>query len=104
MARITNLELTQLLAARNGELEAARLRIAELEGDVAALDAKLERATFAIIDSDVARGELLAEVAQLKARPQREPSAEQLAYRAALAQARDDAMRTGRSVKVEVRA
>lgn len=30
----TKLELTQLLAERNTQLEAARLRIAELEGDL----------------------------------------------------------------------
>lgn len=108
--RTTKLELQQALAARNAELETARLRIAELEGDVAALDAKLERATFAIIDSDVARGEMLAEVAQLKARPQlikvvyahpergaptrsayvpREPSAEVLERRVLMARAKE---------------
>lgn len=88
MAATTKLELTQLLAARNGELEAARLRIAELEGDVAAL-----------------KGQLAKQPAQraVYVRPQREATPEQLAYRAALAQARDFAMRTGKSVKVEVR-
>lgn len=35
--RITKLELSQALAERNAQLEAARLRIAELEGDVMAL-------------------------------------------------------------------
>lgn len=34
MAGPTKLELTQALAARNTELQAARVRIAELEGDV----------------------------------------------------------------------
>jgi chromosome segregation ATPase len=38
---ITKLELQQALSARNAELEAARLRIAELEGDKAALQSEL---------------------------------------------------------------
>lgn len=83
----TKLELSQALTARNTELEAARLRIAELEGDVAALTAKLER----------------AEAASPTQRPRYQPrpaTADQLAYRAACAAAREMAMRTGRSVKV----
>lgn len=91
MSRTTKLELQQALAARNGELEAARLRIAELEGDVMALKGQLAKRP-----TEVTRA--------VYVRPQREPSAEQLAYRAALAQARERAMRWGRSVKVEVRA
>lgn len=43
MPRITKLELQQLLNTRNAELEAARIRISELTGDVQALRAKLER-------------------------------------------------------------
>lgn len=85
MASTTKLELQQALAARNTELEAARLRIAELEGDVTALKAQLnkrpaQRAVYV--------------------RPTYEPSAEQLSYRAALQQAREFAMRTGTCVKV----
>lgn len=34
MARTTKLELAQALTERNAQLEAARLRIAELEGDL----------------------------------------------------------------------
>jgi hypothetical protein len=41
-AKPTKLELAQALAERNAQLEAARLRIAELEGDKAALQSKLE--------------------------------------------------------------
>lgn len=41
--RITKLELSQALAERNAQLEAARLRIAELEGDVMALKSQFAR-------------------------------------------------------------
>lgn len=91
MASITKLELQQRLLATAKELDAARIRIAELEGDVMALKGQLAKRP-----TEVTRA--------VYVRPQREPSAEQLAYRATLAQARDFAMRTGRSVKVEVRA
>ena len=92
MATITKLELQQALTARNAELEAARLRIATLEGDVAALSAKLARADSASRGAPVR-----------SAYVPREPSAQQTAFRAACAQARDLAMRTGKSVKVSVR-
>jgi hypothetical protein len=91
MAATTKLELQQLLAARNRELVAARTRIAELEGDVASLKALNDRAAAALAQ---------------RVRPQRpsytppEPSAEQLALRAAMAAAKELAMRTGRSVRV----
>jgi hypothetical protein len=87
MASITKIELQQALTARNGELEAARLRIAELEGDVAALKSQLAKRP-----AQVARA--------VYVRPTYEPTAEQLAYRASLAQAREFAMRTGTVVKV----
>lgn len=45
MVRITKLELQQALNERNAQLEAARLRIAELEGDVAVLKGQLSRNT-----------------------------------------------------------
>lgn len=96
MASITKLELQQALAARNTELEAARLRIAELEGDVAALQAQLGRERAHVEQLREAADSLVRD----PVRPVREPSAEQLAYRAACAAARDLAMRTGRSVKV----
>ena len=48
MPRLTKIELAQALAARNTELEAARLRIAELEGDVAALKAQAARQASAV--------------------------------------------------------
>ena len=86
--RTTKLELTQALQARNVELEAARLRIAELEGDVAALKSQLAKAPATVTRA-------------VYVRPERQPTPEQVAYRAALAQARDFAMRTGRTVKVE---
>lgn len=44
MAAVTKLELQQLLATRNAECEALRVRVAELEGDVAARDARLAKA------------------------------------------------------------
>lgn len=89
MASVTKLELSQALAARNTELEAARLRIAELEGDVAALNAKLARAGSATRGAPVR-----------SAYVPREPSAEQLSYREAARRAREHAMATGQSVKV----
>jgi hypothetical protein len=109
MASITKLELQQALAARNAELEAARLRIAELEGDVAALKSKCHGLEVVLGGTYEANAELTAEnqtktVQRVKAvyvRPERQPTPEQLAYQAALAQAKDFAMRTGRSVKVE---
>jgi hypothetical protein len=91
MASITKLELQQALTARNTELEAARLRIAELKGDVAALKSKLAKVPAPVTKA-------------VYVRPTYEPTAEQLAYRASLAQARDFAMRTGKCVKVERRA
>lgn len=45
MSRITKLELQQALAERNQQLEAARLRIAQLEGDLEALRNKQQRPT-----------------------------------------------------------
>lgn len=39
--RITKLELQQALSERNAQLEAARLRIAELEGDINVLRMRL---------------------------------------------------------------
>lgn len=44
MASITKLELQQRLLATAKELDAARIRIAELEGDVTALKAQVARA------------------------------------------------------------
>ena len=123
--RTTKLELAQALQARNTELEAARLRIAELEGDVAALTSQLGReradneklregidglqAHVGIADHTIGQLEAKLEAAAAPApqrvkavyvRPERQPTPEQLAYRAALAQAKEFAMRTGRSVKV----
>lgn len=109
MASITKLELQQALTVRNTELEAARLRIAELEGDVASLKAMYGRAAQAVVASDCARGEALMELRNKQVikpayvRVAREATPEQIAYRAACAQARDFAMRTGKSVKVSVR-
>lgn len=86
MAQPTKLELTQRLAAANTALEAARVLIAEHEATIAALK---------------------AQGAKLQ-RPQRPaytppaPTAEQLVRRAAMAAARDEAMRTGKSVLVSV--
>lgn len=81
--KTTKLELSQLLAARNSELEAARLRIAELEGDVAALKAR-------VTTPRPARPTYVAPPA----------TDEQLKLRAAMAAAKELAMRTGRSVRV----
>ncbi len=109
MASTTKLELQQRLLATAKELDAARIRIAELEGDVAALKAMYGRAAQAVVASDCARGEALMELRNKQVikpayvRVAREATPEQIAYRAALAQARDFAVRTGKSVKVEVR-
>ena len=97
--RTTKLELSQALTARNTELEAARLRIAELEGDVAALTAQLGRERA---HTETLR-EALDGLAVPTQRPRYQPrpaTAEQLAFRAACEKARAMAMATGRSVKV----
>lgn len=77
----TKLELTQLLAIRNEELQAARLRISVLEGELA-----------------------LRPRAQSQAKPfvrtQYVPPQWQLDRMAALAAAKAEAMRTGRCVRV----
>jgi uncharacterized protein involved in exopolysaccharide biosynthesis len=86
MAQTTKLELTQLLTARNADLEAARLRIAQLEGDVAALQSRLLR--------DAPRPQPAA-----RTRPTYTPTAEQLARRAAMDRARELAMATGTVVR-----
>jgi hypothetical protein len=49
---ITKLELQQALNARNAELETARLRIAQLEGDVAVLQRNYASACATIEDDD----------------------------------------------------
>lgn len=73
---MTKLELQQALAARNTELEAARLRIAQLEGDVAMLSRKVAPTPAPALPANAS------------------------AYRLALRAAREMAMRTGRSVRV----
>lgn len=78
MASITKLELQQALAARNAELETARLRIAELEGDVAALKTQVARA------SSAQRG-----APTRSAYVPREPSAEVLERRVLMARAKE---------------
>lgn len=88
MASPTKLELTQRLVATGKELEAARLRIAELEGDVAALKAINSRVNAKIANT-------------VRTRSVYQPSEAQLEVRARMAAARDEAMRTGRSVKVQ---
>ncbi len=90
MSRTTKLELTQLLSARNSELEAARVRIAELEGDVAALKSQLAKTPAA--------------QPLRPTRPVYTPrpaTPEQLAFRAKLAAARELAITTGRCIRVE---
>lgn len=81
---VTKLELQQLLATRNAEVEALRIRVAELEGDITALKAKAGR-TFG---------------PRPVTRPAYEPTPEQLARRAAMAAAREMAMKTGHFVRV----
>lgn len=88
MARTTKLELSQALAALGTEVQALRVKCAEQAATIEALkaakpsapNAAPERATFV--------------------RKPYEPSAEQLALRAAMAAAREMAMKTGRSVRV----
>lgn len=76
MSRTTKFELGQLLTARNEELAAARMRISVLEGELA----------------------LVKRPAPAKpAYIPREPSPEVMARRAAMALARDEAVRTGRA-------
>lgn len=75
MARTTKLELTQLLATRNEELTAARLRISVLEGELALRPRSPAPAPQVI-----------------RVRPSD--------FTARLAAAREEAMRTGRCVKV----
>lgn len=87
MAAPTKLELTQTLAARNAELQAARLRIAELEGDVAALKAINSRVGAKVANT-------------VRTRPVYQPTEAQLEVRARMQAARDEAMRTGHTVKV----
>ena len=79
--RTTKIELAQALAARNTELEAARLRIADLEGQLLAAKGRapsVKRSTYVPrpIDPEV------------------------LARRAAMAAAKELAMRTGQVVRV----
>jgi hypothetical protein len=76
MARTTTkLELAQALAERNTQLEAARLRIAELEGDLALARQRL--------------GSLQPSAAVVKSN-----------YQLACEKARELAAKTGRSVRV----
>lgn len=79
----TKLELAQLLATRNAELEAARLRIADLEGQLMAAKGRapsVKRSTYVSrpVDPEVLR------------------------RREAMAAAKELAMRGGRSVRVEL--
>lgn len=80
--RITKIELEQLLNARNAELEAARLQIAELQGQLLA-----------------ARG---TAPSVRRERPVRPVDPEVLRRRAAMAAARAAAMAGGHSVLVEL--
>ena len=106
-ASATKLELTQLLAKANAELEALRLRTAELEGSVTALRNQLSSV-------EMAHAATLVELAQVKARvhnprpgvktivrPAYVPTPEQLARREAMAAAKARAMELGRTVLVE---
>lgn len=92
MPRTTKLELEQLLASANAEREALRTRVAEMEGTIEALKSQLAKAA--------------ASAAQ-PLRPTRPvytppaPTAEQLAFRARMAAARELAMRTGRTIRLE---
>ena len=85
----TKLELTQLLAERNAQLEAARLRISTLEGDVTMWQSKFARA-------EQARLEHAVRVLPAPLRVVRQPHA----LPAHFAAARDAAMRTGTTIKV----
>lgn len=85
MARITKLELAQLLAERNQQLEAARTQISLLEHKVAALHRAASVATNVAVLADAKAACVTAPTSS---------------YRLALAAAREHAMRTGRSVLV----
>jgi predicted nuclease with TOPRIM domain len=105
MTRFTKIELSQALAARNTELEAARLRIAELEGDVSALQAQLGRERAHVEQLREAADSLVRDPVRqapkpVYTRPVRQATPEQLAFREACAKAKAMAMATGRSVRV----
>lgn len=85
MTRTTKLELAQLLAERNQQLEAARARISLLEHQVAMLHRAAAVATNVAVLAD-------AKAACV--------SAPTSAYRQALTKAREHAMRTGTVVCV----
>ena len=80
--RTTKLELTQLLAARNAEIEGLRLQLADLQGQLLA-----------------AKGN--APSVKRSAYVPRPVDPEVLARRAAMAAARDAAMSGGRAVRVQ---
>lgn len=93
MASTTKLELQQRLLATAKELDAARIRIAELEGDVTALKAMYGRAAQAVVASDCARGEALMELRNKQvikpAYVPKPPSEDQLAFRALMARCKE---------------
>lgn len=84
-ARTTKLELQQALNALGAETEALRVEVSQLRETNRILREKLEAAPT---------------VAPRTAYASRQATPEQLAYRAALAAAKELAMRTGRSVRV----
>lgn len=85
LLKLTKAQLVDLCVVRNGEVEALRLRVAELEGDVQALKGAAVRAR--------AGGPVRSAYVPAP------PNAEVLARRAAMAAAREAAMRGGVAVK-----
>lgn len=85
MSRITKLELSQALAERNAQLEAARAQISLLQHEVATL-----KRAAAVTDA-------AAQYLEAKARVLSAPTSP---YRAALARAKEMAMLSGRTTRV----
>lgn len=85
MASITKLELQQRLLATAKELDAARIRIAELEGDVTALKAQVARADSAQRGAPTRS----AYVPTRSAYVPKPPSEDQLAFRALMARCKE---------------
>lgn len=96
---ITKLELQQALSARNEQLAAARLRIAELEGDVSALKSMIGQTEAALAVAVALHDKRVGDSRTPRYAPPA-PSAQSLAFRQACAVAKAAALAGGHSVKV----
>lgn len=98
MSRTTKLELQQALSALGAEVEALRVEASTLREDNRILRITLDAANKELEAAALAAAAKPAPRVRTYVAPQ--PTAEQLAYRAAMVAARDLAIRTGRTVKV----